>query len=194
MLATAPRIQNRIAGHIAPVPIPVPATPEDKQAAWGDAVFAAVLFYQAQLAHPDERVAERAARAIFELEKTRLRHGRELAGTVESMAGTVGPVYPEPPAFDPQPVEEPEDDDVPDEGDPEFLPEDHAAAERIAQTKRFAVIVGTVRERLKEEGIDGEEGELLANETARRMVLERIRDRRLATRDRPPDGGSPRRT
>ena len=31
--------------------------------------------------HPDPEVAERAARAIFELEKTRLRHGRELAGT-----------------------------------------------------------------------------------------------------------------
>jgi hypothetical protein len=80
MLATAPTIHNRIAGHFAPAPIPVPATPDGKQAAWGEAVFAAALFYQARLAHPDPEVAERAARAIFDLEKTRLRHGRDLAG------------------------------------------------------------------------------------------------------------------
>ncbi|MBX3398193.1 MAG: hypothetical protein KF873_05595 [Gemmataceae bacterium] len=81
MLATAPTVPNRIASHFAPTPNPVPATPDGKAAAWSEAVFAAMMFYQSQLAHPDERVAERAAKAIFDLEKTRLRHGRELAGT-----------------------------------------------------------------------------------------------------------------
>jgi hypothetical protein len=33
-------------------------------------------------------VAERAANAIFELEKTRLRHGRQLAGTAEMPVAT----------------------------------------------------------------------------------------------------------
>lgn len=80
MLA-APALPNRISSHFAPEPIPVPATPEARQAAWSDAVFAAMMYYQSQLAHPDARVAERAAKAIFDLEKTRLRHGRELAGT-----------------------------------------------------------------------------------------------------------------
>ena len=82
MIATAPpTVVNRIAGYVSAPPPPVPATPEGKQAAWGEALFAAALFYRSRLAHPDPEVAERAARAIFDLEKTRLRHGRELAGT-----------------------------------------------------------------------------------------------------------------
>lgn len=81
MLAAAPTVPNRIASHFVPTPNPLPATPDGKAAAWSDAVFAAMMFYQSQLAHPDVRVAERAAKAIFDLEKTRLRHGRELAGT-----------------------------------------------------------------------------------------------------------------
>jgi hypothetical protein len=44
MLATAPTLHNRIAGHFAPASMPVPETPDGKQAAWGDAVFAAALF------------------------------------------------------------------------------------------------------------------------------------------------------
>jgi hypothetical protein len=80
MIATAaPPVVNRIAGY-APAPRPpVPATPEGKKDAWSDALFAAMMFYQSQLSHPDPDVAERAASAIFDLEKTRLRHGRELA-------------------------------------------------------------------------------------------------------------------
>jgi hypothetical protein len=79
MTATAPPpVHNRISQHLPP---PLPATSEERQAAWADAVFAAARYYQRQLAHPDPAVAERAARAIFDLEKTRLRHGRDLAGT-----------------------------------------------------------------------------------------------------------------
>ncbi len=82
MIASAPPpVVNRISGYASAPPPAVPETPEGKQAAWGEALFAAALFYQSRLAHPDPEVAERAARAIFDLEKTRLRHGRELAGT-----------------------------------------------------------------------------------------------------------------
>jgi hypothetical protein len=84
MTATLPPPRlNRVAGYLNPSP-PIPKTPQEKQDAWGDALFAAAMFYQNLLSHPDLAVAERAARAIFDLEKTRLRHGRELAGaTIE---------------------------------------------------------------------------------------------------------------
>jgi hypothetical protein len=77
MLATAPPIHNRIAGHFAPAPIPVPATPEGKQAARGDALFTVALFYQVRLTHPDLEVAEHEARAISNLEMTRVCHAAE---------------------------------------------------------------------------------------------------------------------
>jgi hypothetical protein len=86
MTATVPAhppVHNRIARHL---PQPLPATTEERRAVWADAVFAAALFYQAQLAGPDPVAAERAARAIFDLEKTRLRHGRGLAGDDETPA------------------------------------------------------------------------------------------------------------
>jgi hypothetical protein len=96
MIATAPpTVVNRIAGYVSSPPPPVPATPERKQAAWGEALFAAAMLYQSRLAHPDPEVAERAARSIFDLEKTRLRHGRELAGTPK-------PEAPAPPAEGPK--------------------------------------------------------------------------------------------
>ena len=83
MIATAPPpVVNRVANYLAPAPpLPVPETAEGKRDAWSQALFAAAMFYQSRLAHPDPDVAERAARALFDLEKTRLRHGRELAGT-----------------------------------------------------------------------------------------------------------------
>lgn len=82
MIATAPPpVVNRVANYLAPAAPPVPETAEGKRDAWSQALFAAAMFYQSRLAHPDPDVAERAARALFDLEKTRLRHGRELAGT-----------------------------------------------------------------------------------------------------------------
>ncbi len=81
-VAAPPTVVNRVANYLAPPPpLPVPETAEGKRDAWSLALFAAAMFYQSRLAHPDPDVAERAARAIFDLEKTRLRHGRELAGT-----------------------------------------------------------------------------------------------------------------
>lgn len=77
---------NRIAGHLptapaAPSPAPLPATPEERQQLWADTLAAALLALQTRLAHRDPAVVERAVFAILDLEKTRLRHGRGLAGT-----------------------------------------------------------------------------------------------------------------
>lgn len=109
MTATLPPpAANRVAGYLTPPPAPpLPATPAEKCEAWGDALFAAAQFYQRILAHPDPVVAERAARAIFDLEKTRLRHGRELAGTTAPK-----PAPAEPPVDQPRRKEMPTAADV----------------------------------------------------------------------------------
>ncbi len=187
MLATAPQLHNRIAGQFAPAPIPVPATPEGKQAAWGEAVFAAALFYQSQLAHPDERVAERAARALFDLEKTRLRHGRDLAGATEPKAtddtvrardddrpklptkadverlGTIAKLAMDCDAFDGL------DDDDEDEFDLDSLPPpqtEEEAVEAFAATPLFAPIVAAARDELIRAGRDASEPKAVAHAKA----------------------------
>ncbi len=187
MLATAPRLHNRIAGHIAPVPIPVPATPEGKQAAWGDAIFAAVLFYQAQLAHPDERVAERAARAIFELEKTRLRHGREIAGTVANATAPMPPAEMAAARTEPErewdeiaAEDEPEEaaQNVPEEEPAEFDERERAAIETMTRHERYVPVIEELRARLESEGVESNEARRLATEAFRQMVGEELRERR----------------
>ena len=61
----------------------MPADPAARSAALADAVFAAVLALQAQLAHPDAAVVRAAAGMILDFEKTRLRHDRPVTGTHE---------------------------------------------------------------------------------------------------------------
>lgn len=75
---------NRIAGHLpadAAPTVPVPATQRERRDLWQDALAAAMLFFKGRLAHRDADVAGDAAHAIFNLEMTRIRHGREIAGT-----------------------------------------------------------------------------------------------------------------
>jgi hypothetical protein len=75
---------NRIAGHLpadAAPTIPLPNSPQERRDLWQDALAAATLHFLGRLAHRDPNVAGAAAHAIFDLEKTRLRHGRDLAGT-----------------------------------------------------------------------------------------------------------------
>ncbi len=77
---------------------PLPATPEARQALLSDAVFAAVLALQAQLTHHDPAVVQKAAGMILDFEKTRLRHGRPVAGTAPpSPLEPLPPVAPLPP-------------------------------------------------------------------------------------------------
>lgn len=169
MIAIAsPPVVNRIAGYVSAPPPAVPATPDGKQDAWGEALFAAAMFYRSRLAHPDSEVAERAARAIFDLEKTRLRHGRELAGTPK-------PEAPAPPADGPKiptkaDVERltkiaelavkvdafDDEDEIDDELDEEDrLDELRAVAERVeafANTEAFRPLVRGASEILKAQG------------------------------------------
>ena len=88
MLTHAGRSRSCVAPHLSavertalPASPPVPATPLARQAAYAEAVMAAVLTLQTQLRHPDAKVAHAAAVAIVDLEKTRLRHGEPVAGT-----------------------------------------------------------------------------------------------------------------
>jgi hypothetical protein len=202
MLATAPQLHNRIAGHFAPAPLPVPATPEGKQAVWGEAVFAAALFYQARLAHPDPEVAERAARAIFDLEKTRLRHGREVAGSPATKTedtsrsrrdarGTTRGTIGEMPTLDKYgtmeplpdltPIEEPgrdyEDAEVDDEP-AEFDERERAVIESMVRHERYVPVIEELRAKLESRGVESNEARRLATEAFRQMVGEELKERR----------------
>ena len=77
MIAT---VRNRVAPRQTEAPV-VPVTAAARQAAYAEAVLAAVLTLQTQLRHPDAKIARDAAIAIVDLEKTRLRHGEPVAGT-----------------------------------------------------------------------------------------------------------------
>ena len=185
MLATAPQLHNRIASHFAPTPNPVPATPDAKAAAWSDAVFAAMMFFQSQLTHPDERVAERAAKAIFDLEKTRLRHGGHLAGA------NAEPPLPEPPKVQPREsleplrglatIEEPgkdyEDAEVDDEP-AVFDEKERAAIEAMVRHERYAPMIEELRAKLVSQGVAEDDARTMATEAFRQHVGEAILERR----------------
>ena len=80
MLATLPH--NRL-GYDSPPPVklPLPATAHGRGLLWSDAVFEAVLTLKNQLASRSEAVAAAAANSILELERTRMRHDKTVAGT-----------------------------------------------------------------------------------------------------------------
>jgi hypothetical protein len=83
MVATS-TIPNRIAPYPsepAKTLPPLPASAEARSALLSDAVFAAVLALQGQLTHHDPAIVQKAAEMILDFEKTRLRHGRRVAGT-----------------------------------------------------------------------------------------------------------------
>ena len=98
--------QNRIAPYLSgpqkTLP-PLPATAEGRSALLADAVFAAVAALQRLLTHADPNVVMRAAEMILDFEKTRLRHGRPVAGTVPT-----SPLAPLP-TLDPLPATSPAD-------------------------------------------------------------------------------------
>ena len=80
MLATLPH--NRL-GYDSPPPVklPLPATAHGRGLLWSDAVFEAVLTLKNQLASRSEAVAAAAANSILELERTRMRHDKTVAGS-----------------------------------------------------------------------------------------------------------------
>ena len=80
MVATLPH--NRL-GYDSPPPatFPLPATAHGRGRLWSDAVFEAVLTLKNQLASRNEAVAAAAANSILELERTRMRHDKTVAGS-----------------------------------------------------------------------------------------------------------------
>ncbi len=190
MLATAPQLHNRIASHFAPTPNSVPAKPVAKAAAWSDAVFAAMMFFQSQLTHPDERVAERAAKAIFDLEKTRLRHGGQLAGA------NAEPPPPEPPKVQPpkaeprksleplrglatidEPGRDYEDAEVDDES-AVFDEKERAAIEAMVRHERYAPMIEELRAKLVSQGVAEDDARTMATEAFRQHVGQAVLERR----------------
>jgi hypothetical protein len=162
MTATAPPpVANRIARHFAP---PLPQTSEERQAVWADTLAAAMLFYQRQLASPVAHEAAEAARAVFDLEKTRLRHGRDLAGADPPPEPDVLP--PLEPLYQVKACEQTLDAAVKagafDEGDredaePPVVVEEKTDEELVAQyeaerPEKFAWWLGVMREVLEKRG------------------------------------------
>ena len=81
MPATLPFANNRIATHL-PTPEPeLPKSARDRGKLWSDTVFQAVLALKAQLRSPDAQVVMAAANAILGMERTRMRHAKNLAGS-----------------------------------------------------------------------------------------------------------------
>ncbi len=80
MVGTLP--MNRLGYDSPPVTLPeLPKTARERGFLWSDAVFQAVLALQKQLTHPNSAIVAAAANSILGLEETRLRHGRDVAGS-----------------------------------------------------------------------------------------------------------------
>ena len=80
MVAVLPH--NRI-GYDSPPPakIRLPADSRGRELLWSDAVFEAVMTLKNQLGSRNEAVAAAAANSILELERTRMRHDKTVAGS-----------------------------------------------------------------------------------------------------------------
>ena len=79
MIATQPR--SRVAAHFeTPEPV-LPKSARERGKLWSDAVFQAVLAMKKLLRSNDTNVVMMAANALLELERTRMRHTKELAGS-----------------------------------------------------------------------------------------------------------------
>ena len=80
MVAILPH--NRIAGELpAETRMPLPACERERGRLWNDAVLEAVLALQKQLGSRNEEIVAAAANSILELERTRMRHDKTVAGT-----------------------------------------------------------------------------------------------------------------
>jgi len=80
MVGTLP--MNRLGYDAPPAPLPeLPKSARERGFLWSDAVFQAVLALQKQLTHPNSAIVAAAANSILGLEETRLRHGRDVAGS-----------------------------------------------------------------------------------------------------------------
>ena len=78
MVATL--LHNRIAGEL-PTRTALPDCERERGRLWNDAVLEAVLALQKQLGSRNEEIVAAAANSILELERTRMRHDKTVAGT-----------------------------------------------------------------------------------------------------------------
>ena len=78
MVATL--LHNRIAGEL-PMRTALPDCERERGRLWNDAVLEAVLALQKQLGSRNEEIVAAAANSILELERTRMRHDKTVAGT-----------------------------------------------------------------------------------------------------------------
>lgn len=76
-----------------PAKISLPANTQGRGQLWSDAVFEAVLTLKNQLGSRNEAVAAAAANSILELERTRMRHDKTVAGSslTPDQFGAAGP-------------------------------------------------------------------------------------------------------
>ena len=81
MTDTLPFATNRIAPHFQTPEPQLPKSARERGKLWSDTVFQAVLALKAQLRNPDATVVMAAANAILEMERTRMRHAKNLAGS-----------------------------------------------------------------------------------------------------------------
>ncbi len=82
MTATLPF--NRVGAHFDPRPAELPLLPasaRERGQLWSDTVFQAVAALRRQLTHTDTMIVAAAANSILELERTRMRHGKLVAGS-----------------------------------------------------------------------------------------------------------------
>ncbi len=188
---------NRIAGHLPVDPTPsVPATPRERRDLWQDALAAAMLFFKGRLAHRDPDVAGDAAHAIFNLEMTRIRHGRDIAGTALPKPAGLAPL-------DATELRSDDDiDEVEEEPDPEeelhdefeemlwdadraksvydrvIPPDEKAAAEAFAATPEYRTVVKCF-ERFFREDRDAALPPREADMLARELFIRRLRGGRV---------------
>ncbi len=75
-------LHNRISGELpALTHAPLPECERERGRLWNDAVLEAVLALQKQLGSRNEEIVAAAANSILELERTRMRHDKTVAGT-----------------------------------------------------------------------------------------------------------------
>ncbi len=82
MVATRTQPQNRI-GFDSPQPVQpeLPQSERERGRLWSDIVFEAALALRSQLTSRDEAVVAAAATTLIDLERTRMRHDRPVAGS-----------------------------------------------------------------------------------------------------------------
>ena len=82
MVATLPIY--RLGFDSPPAELPaLPQSARERGRLWSDTVFQAVLALKKQLTHRDADIVAAAANSILELERTRMRHGTQVAGSEE---------------------------------------------------------------------------------------------------------------